>query len=495
MVTFSKQHRTPVLEALKGYMEDQVIRFHMPGHKGGRGADPELYQVLGSAVYAADVTGVEGMDDLHAPLGILREAENLAAQLFGADRSFFLVNGTSSGVQGMILGATTPGDKLIISRNVHKSILAGVILAGIEPIYLQPDIDNYLGIAMGFDPEAIWTRAQAETGVRGALVVNPTYYGVASSLEQLSAHLHDQGQLLLVDEAHGPHFHFHPQFPAPALEQGADACAQGIHKLLSSFTQASLLHLKGNRIDPEAVAESLRLIQSTSASYLLLASLDAARRQMYAQGSELWSQALALATMLREALNEIPGIYVFGPEILDRGGSEWLDPTKVTITVKELGITGQRAEIFLRRRFNIQVEMSDLFNILVIVSFGNTEKEIMQLVDAIRYLAQHCREPQEQDTLQLLATAERLDPLPPPAPLAMLPRDAFFAGKEACPLKQSQGRVAAEVVTCYPPGIPILGPGEVITEPVIDYLEVVKRAGLRVSGPRDLSLETLQVVK
>ncbi|MBC7342911.1 MAG: aminotransferase class I/II-fold pyridoxal phosphate-dependent enzyme [Clostridia bacterium] len=495
MAVFSNQHRAPVLEALKAYVEDRVIRFHMPGHKGGLGADPEMRKFLGSAVYAADVTGVEGMDDLHAPLGVLREAEELAAQLFGADRSFFLINGTSSGVQGMILGTIPPGDKLIVSRNVHKSILAGIVLAGIEPIYLQPDIDSYLGIAMGFDPEKVWAKAQDQSGVCGALVVNPTYYGVACQLEQLSANLHAQDQVLLVDEAHGPHFHFHPQFPAPALEQGADACAQGMHKLLSSLTQASMLHLKGNRVNAEAVAESLRLIQSTSASYLLLASLDAARRQMFLQGYELWSQALSLASTLREALSDIPGIYVFGPEILDRGGSESLDLTKVTITVKELGITGQKAEIILRCRFNIQVEMSDLFNVLVMVGIGNTEEEIFRLAEAVRYLAQHCKEFQEPEALQLLAAAEKLDPLPPASPLAMLPREAFFAAKEACPLKQSQGRVAAELVTCYPPGIPILGPGEVISQSAIDYLEVVRRAGLRISGPRDLSLETLQVVK
>ncbi len=289
------QRRTPLWDALAGYVRDGVTRFHMPGHKGGPGIHPMLKDALGEAVFAIDVTGVEGLDDLHEPGGVLREAQALAAQAFGADRSFFLVNGTSAGVQAMILSLCRPGDKLILSRNMHKSIMAGVILSGAHPVFVAPEVEARLGMALGPDPERVRTALGRHPDARGVLLVNPTYYGVAGRLAPIAETAHARGMALLVDEAHGPHFRFHPDLPEPALVCGADACAQGMHKILGGMTQASILHVRGRRLDVDRLEAVLRLLQSTSASYVLMASLDVARMQAATAGREMIGRALALA--------------------------------------------------------------------------------------------------------------------------------------------------------------------------------------------------------
>ncbi|MEW6547183.1 MAG: aminotransferase class I/II-fold pyridoxal phosphate-dependent enzyme [Bacillota bacterium] len=494
---------TPLVDALTEYARQGVIRFHMPGHRGGQGCPDVLRDWLGEAM-RLDATGVLGLDDLHQPGGVLQITQELAARCFGADHTFFLVNGTSAGVHAMILATCGPGDKIIVARNLHKSALAGLVLSGAHPIYVQPELDSELGISMGVEAHAVAAALETHPEARAVLVVSPTYYGVTSDLEALAALAHSYDVPLLVDEAHGPHFRFHPALPTPALEAGADAAAQGIHKILSGLTQASMLHLRGNRVDVTRMQYVLRILQSTSASYLLMASLDAARAQMAREGYRLWEKALHLAALLREGVAAIPGLATFGRERVGRPGVHDLDLTKVTVHVAGLGINGPEAEHILRYRYGIQAEMSDLYNLLFIVGYGNTREEVLYLLGALAALAREagaCHNPSSgsysaPDSPTSCGTPDtvRVPPLPPVPPLQLLPREAFFRPSRPVSLEHARGMISAETVTCYPPGIPVLCPGELVTPEVLDYLLAIRSAGLRISGPADPDLRYLRVL-
>lgn len=488
---------TPLVDALTEYARQGIIRFHMPGHRGGRACPDPLRDWLAEAM-RLDATGVLGLDDLHQPCGVLQLAQELAARCFGADHTFFLVNGTSAGVHAMILATCGPGDKILVARNLHKSALAGLILSGAHPLYVQPELDAELGISMGVEAANVAAVLEAHAGVRAVLVVNPTYYGVTADLEAIASVAHRHDIPLLVDEAHGPHFRFHPALPKPALEAGADAAAQGVHKILSGLTQASWLHLKGPRVDATRMADVLRVLQSTSASYLLMASLDAARAQMVREGGCLWDRALELAALLREGVAAIPGLRTFGRERTGGPGFYDLDLTKVTVQVTGAGLTGPEAEHILRWRHGIQAEMSDLHNLLFIVGYGNTREEVLHLLDALAAMASQAggstvaggRTAAGGQPLALPVHP----PLPPIPPLEVLPREAFFRPSRSVPLEQSLDRISAETVTCYPPGIPVLGPGEAVTPEVLDYLLSIRSTGLRISGPADPELHYLRVL-
>ncbi|MCL6522790.1 MAG: DegT/DnrJ/EryC1/StrS family aminotransferase [Firmicutes bacterium] len=482
----------PLVEAVEAYVREGVVRFHMPGHKGGRGASPAIRRLLGERAFRADVTSVEGLDDLQEPTGVLAAAQALAAAAFGADRSYFLVNGTSAGVQAMILAATQPGGRLLLPRNMHKSALAGLVLSGAWPVWLEPEREADFGLALGVAPhrlEAALERGRAEA----LLLLSPNYYGVVPDLGAAAALARRRGLPLLVDEAHGPHFGFHPALPPPALRLGADASAQGAHKLLGGLTQASLLHLRRGRLSEERVEGALRLLQSTSASYLLMASLDAARAEMQERGRELVERAIRLADGLRAALGRVPGLRLLDRRVLGGPAAAWLDPLKVTVSVRDLGLSGREVELILRRRHRIQVEMSDLFNVVLIVGSGNTEEETERLVRAFRRLAAEAPRLRRPETAALLERAAALAGAPAPE-VAVLPREAWFAAAERVELEAARGRVAAETVTSYPPGIPIVSPGERISGDVLDFLVTVREAGLRLSGPADPSLRTIRVL-
>ena len=476
------------------YHQDGVIRFHMPGHRGGPGADWRLRQLWGPEVFSLDVTGVPGLDDPHQPWGPIREAQQLAAEAFGADASFFLVNGTTAGVHAMVLAACRPGDTLIVTRNVHRSIMGAIILAGVMPVFVQPEVDLEFGIALGVTPETVEQALKCHPEARAVLLVSPTYHGICSDVASVAEVVHRHGKLLLVDEAHGSHLAFHPELPAPSLWCGADMCAQGVHKMLAGLTQASILHVRAERVDPARVAAALRLVQSTSASYLLMASVDVARMQMATSGSALLAQALDLAEQLRERVGRVGGLRTFGREWVGRPGVAGLDPTKVTVRVSELGLTGHAAERLLREMGLVQAEMSELRSLLFIVGFGNSPDDVERLAGALEHIAAHVSDYRTPKMAQLLEQAARLEPRLPLPELAVLPREAFFAPSRPVPLEQAAGTVCAEVVTCYPPGIPILCPGERISAEVVEYLTVVRQAGLPVSGPRDPGLTTLQVL-
>ncbi|MHB9146391.1 MAG: aminotransferase class I/II-fold pyridoxal phosphate-dependent enzyme [Symbiobacteriia bacterium] len=500
------QTKTPLLDAVLRYAESGVARFHMPGHKGGRAVHERLAAALGPRTLAMDATGVLGLDDLHQPGGVIAAAQDLAAEAFGADHTFFLVNGTSAGVQAMLLAACGPGEEIIVGRNLHKSAQAGLVHSGARPVYLRPEVEGSSSMGLGVTPEAVAEAIRQHPGARAVLLVNPNYHGVTSELQAIAALAHDAGMMLLVDEAHGAHFRFHSAFPQPALDAGADMCSHGIHKVLGGLTQASMLHLKGSRPDPGRVHRILQTLQSTSASYLLLASLDAARQDAVLRGPAQLQGPLELARRLRRELQELAPLATFGPELVGRPGCAGLDELKVTVHTGGLGVTGQRVEEWLRYRWNIQVEMSDLSSVLFMLGPGTRPEDLDRLLAALQHLVGDGRQdaagvgPRPGWTAAGLGVSARLDvagtpsTLPPLPPQELSPREAFYLPARAVPLSAARGAVSADLVTCYPPGIPILCPGERVTAEVMAYLELIARSGLRVSGPADPSLRTLQIL-
>lgn len=490
------QTRAPYFEALLEYVDSGVIPFHTPGHKQGNGMDPAFRQFVGDNICAIDLTPMPGIDDLLQPTESILEAQALAAQAYGADRTYFLINGSTSGNQCMMMTAVNPRDKIAVPRNSHKSMLGGLVMSGAEPVYMQPEVDETLHMDHTVTPETV-TRTLAEyPDVKAVYIVSPTYYGVAADLEAIAAIVHDAGKLLLVDEAWGPHFQFHPALPLSATQCGADLCINSTHKMLSAFSQCAMLHQIGPRVRIDRLEAVLKMFLSTSPNLPMVASLDVARRQMATQGPALLSSTIALAERTRARLNEIEGVYCFGEELQGRPGVFDLDPTKVTVTVKNLGYTGYEASEILRRRYNVQVELADLFNVVALFTIGTTEAAAERLIEGVSELAR------EDRPIDLFAPSGVLQrrvktgsyKLPKIPPVRMLPRDAFLAQTEFVKFKESSGRICAETISPYPPGIPVISPGEEITPQIIDYLSLELKAGVRMQGPFDKELKTIRVV-
>jgi arginine decarboxylase len=489
------QSRAPLFEAIRHYCDTDKAAFHTPGHKQGKGVAKELFEFLGPNVFRADLTELPEVDNLHDPDGAIREAQELAAHAYGADRTWFLVNGSSCGVEALVMAVCDPGDTILLPRNCHKSAIAGTILSGATPAYIEPDFDRSLGIAHGITPAAVERALAQHPEAKGVLVVSPTYYGVSSNLEAIGRIVHQHNLPFLVDEAWGPHFAFHSQLPLSALEAGADLVVQSTHKVLCSMTQASMLHVQGPRIDRNRIRNILQLLQSTSPNYVLMMSLDVARRQMALAGEQLLTQALTLADEARDRLNQIEGISCFGSErISSSPGFHDFDPTRLTVTVSELGLFGFEADDWVNQHCHVQPEMSTLHNVVFIVSVGNNQSDVDRLVKSFAALAA-----ERQQELKTNALGDRMRQLthiqlPALPPQRMIPRDAFFAEIRRVPLQDAIGKVCAEIISPYPPGIPILVPGEEVTPAAVEYLLMVHQAGGFINGPEDVRLQTLKVV-
>ncbi|MDX2272364.1 MAG: aminotransferase class I/II-fold pyridoxal phosphate-dependent enzyme [Cyanobacteriota bacterium] len=494
------QARAPLFEAIRHYCGLDKAPFHTPGHKQGRGIPTELRDLLGEMVFRADLTELPEVDNLHDPDGAIQEAQELAAAAYGAERTWFLVNGSTCGVETLVMAVCDPADKILLPRNCHKSAIAGVILSGAIPIFVEPDFDRDLGIAHGLTPQAIQQTLSLHPDVKGILIVSPTYYGVGSHLSAIAQLAHDHDLPLLVDEAHGPHFAFHEHLPLSALEAGADLVVQSTHKVLAGMTQAALLHVQGSRIDRNRVRNILQLLQSTSPNYVLMMSLDVARRQMALQGRELLDKTILLAEEARQRLNRIPGIQCFGAErVGSTPGFFDFDRTRLTVTVTGLGLFGFAADDLINQRFHVQPEMSTLHNVVFIVSLGNTQRDVDRLVESFAALSAEyqMRDPLAGAEQELIAKMQRLAAiqLPPLPPRRLSPREAFFADIHRIPFAQAVGQICAEIISPYPPGIPILVPGEEVTQAALDYLLLVHEAGGFINGPEDVRLQTLKVVK
>ncbi len=480
------QNLTPLFTALQKHAAGQPVQFHIPGHKKGLGMSPEFRSFIGDNALSIDLINIAPLDDLHRPSSIIREAQALAADAFSADATFFSVQGTSGAIMTMILAVAAPGEKIIVPRNVHKSIMSAIIFAGARPIFISPFMDEELGIAHGITTDSVKRALEKHPDAKAVVVINPTYFGISTNLKEIVELVHSYDIPVLVDEAHGAHIHFNDKLPLSAMQAGADMAATSIHKLGGSLTQSSLLNVRKGRINPDHVQSIISMLTTTSTSYILLASLDTARQQLALHGKAMTDKAIELAHHVRGQINQIPGLYCFGEEILSRGAAYDYDPTKLTIHVRKLGITGYEAELWLRENYNIEVELSDMYNILCIITSGDDQKTTAILVEAFAELSrQHPQLDNAKDVVVIVPEIPHL---------SLSPRDAFYAQTEVVPLAESAGRIIAEFIFVYPPGIPILLPGEVISQENINYITEHIQVGLPVQGPEDKTMKHIKVI-
>lgn len=478
--------RAPLLEGIQTYRRQGIIPFSTPGHKLGIGADPDLRETFGSDALLSDIPLGGGIMDTHFGGNIHRKAEALAADAWGADRSFFLLNGSSAGNHAVLLATIRPGDKVIVSREIHKSLLVALILTGAVPVYLSPALHPEHNVGLGITVSQVESALEAHPDARLVALVSPSYCGVPSDLAGIAAVAHAQGVPVHVDEAWGPHIHFHPALPPSAMASGIDASVISTHKVLGSLTQGAILNVRQGLLDPNRMRTTVGMAQTTSPSVLILASIDTARRQMALAGETMLERTIALATDARRRLQALPGVGVLDADQL---GITEFDLTKLVVDVHGLGLTGFEAEAALRHRFGIGPEMSDLVGLVFLVTIGDTEESINRLVDAFATLSrEHERGQGSRPTLRSSGAVVA------PATQAMTPRDAFFARARSIPLAEASGEVSTELVIPYPPGIPVLAPGEVITNDKIAYLREGAAHGMYVSGPADPSLSTIRIV-
>lgn len=486
----SPQEKAPLLEALVAYAEEGRVSFHTPGHKHGHGIPKALHKAIGEKIFKLDLSVMPEVDSLHEPSGVILEAQRLAAQAFGADETSFLVNGTTGGNHAMILATCRPGDKIILPRNAHKSVLAAVALAGADPVYLMPRVDDRLDLLLNISPDQVHEACMEHPDAKAVLVTSPNYFGLAVDLPAIEKIVHAHGKLLLVDEAHGPHLCFHPDLPAGAMEAGADLCVQSTHKHLSALSQGSMLHVKGSRVDRAQLKTTLQMLQTTSPSYVILASLDAARRQMALEGRKLLTRLLEYCERARKEITTIEGFACLTRK--DVGKLEHLDfdPTKIVISTRGIRYAGHNLAKILSSEYGIQVEMADFQNVLLFASIGSRWEDFRKIIRALKKIAGDYRD------LFLNQRRRRKVLFPLFLPKKVLtPREALALPARRVSLREAVGSISAEMVCPYPPGIPVLCPGELLTPEVYQYLMRVLDSGARINGQADGGLRTLRVVE
>ena len=477
------QSQTPLADALNAQRINRLAHFDVPGHKGGR-MNPELPDYFGKLCMALDVNSMKPLDNLGHPVSVIKDAQDLAAEAFGADNAFFMVNGTTSAVQTMIWATCGRGEKIIMPRNVHRSAINALVVNGAVPVYVNPGRNPRLGIPLGMGVEDVQRAIEQHPDAKAILVNNPTYYGVCSDLKTIVSIAHAAGMKVLADEAHGTHFYFNDKLPISGMEAGCDMAAASLHKTGGSLTQSSIL-LSKDSINPDYVRQMITLTQSTSANYLLLSSLDLARRHLYYHGGEVYSKTISFAEYAREEINRLGGYYAFGPEICNDDTCFAFDLTKLSVHTRDIGLAGIEVYDLLRDDYGIQIEFGDVGNILAIISAGDRRMDIERLISALAEIKRlHRKDPVG------LFDHEYIDP-----DVVMTPEAAFVAPKQSVPLEQSLGRIAGEFVMSYPPGIPILAPGERVTPDILEHIQFTKAKGCFMTGPLDMKIENLQVVK
>ena len=474
----------PLVAAMLKYKNEDVYPMHTPGHKGGRGMAGLLRQEMGASV-AMDVSLMSELDDIHEPESYIKRGQELAAQTYGSDACFWCVNGTSQAIHAMLMTALAPGEKLLLPRNAHRSVAGGLILGGIEAVYLQPEYNEAFGLQLQVTPAAVEGALAADSSIKAVLLTSPNYYGVAADVQAIAEICHAHGAVLLVDEAHGPHLGFSKVLPPSALQSGADACAQSTHKLLGAMTQCSMLQVQGTRLDLQRAADVMSILTTTSPNYLMMGSLDAARAQVQAHGKEMAEAAVVAAGKLRAICSAHAGLRVL--EEADCGGLR-LDSTKVTVNFANWGYTGVEVGEALRRA-RVAVELVDAQNVLFLVTYADVTEDydaaLMRIDAVLSELEQHKRK---------YHAVPRVGAVPVTSS-AMKLRDVFYGQKKAVNLDAAIGCVCGEQVSFYPPGSPVLLPGEVITREIVKYCKAMKRLGLPVSGPADSSLNSIRVVE
>lgn len=478
-----KQKRAPVYEALQQLRRQRVVPFDVPGHKRGRG-NPELVQLLGEQCVGIDVNSMKPLDNLCHPVSVILDAENLAADAFGAAHAFFMVGGTTSAVQSMILSACKAGEKIIVPRNVHKSVINAMVLCGAVPVYVNPDVQPKIGIALGMELTQVEQAIRDNPDAVAVFVNNPTYYGICSDIRAIVKLAHAHNMLVLADEAHGTHFYFNDMLPVSAMAAGADMAAVSMHKSGGSLTQSSLL-LLNNTVNEGYVKQIINLTQTTSASYLLMSSLDISRRNLAQRGETSFAKVMSMAEYAREEINAIGGYYAYGREICNGTSAYDYDVTKLSVYTRDIGLAGIEVYDLLRDEYDIQIEFGDIGNILAYISIGDRIQDIERLVGALADI----KRLYAKDNTGML----RLEYIPPK--VVATPQKAFYADKEMLPIEQTNGRICAEFVMCYPPGIPILAPGEIITKDILAYIRYAKEKGCSMQGTEDPYIEHLNVLR
>ena len=478
------QSFAPVYEALVEFRRNRIVPFDVPGHKRGRG-NSELVKLLGKQCVELDVNSMKPLDNLCHPVSVIKEAEELAAEAFGADHAFLMVGGTTSAVQSMVLAASKKGEKIILPRNVHRSVINALVINGATPIYVNPDVDNRLGIALGMKISQIEKAIEENPDAVAILVNNPTYYGICSNLRKIVELAHSHGMMVLVDEAHGTHFYFGDDMPVSAMAAGADMACVSMHKSGGSLTQSSIL-LINDTVGAGYVRQVINLTQTTSASYLLLASLDISRRNLSLRGKEAFRNVVEMAEYARTEINKIGDFYAYGSELINEDSIYDFDKTKLTVFTLDVGLAGIEVYDLLRDEYDIQMELGDIGNTLAYISIGDRMREIERLVSALYDIRRRFK----RDRTGMF-DHEYINPS-----VVMSPQEAFYAPKEEMiPLRETEGRICTEFVMSYPPGIPILAPGERITQEIIDYIMYAKEKGCSMTGPEDPKIERLNVIK
>lgn len=477
------QSRAPIYEALDRFRKMRVVPFDVPGHKRGRG-NPELVSLLGEKCVTIDVNSMKPLDNLCHPVSVIREAEELAAEAFRASHAFLMVGGTTSAVQSMVLSTVKRGDKIILPRNVHRSVMGALVLCGAIPVYVNPDCDDRLGIPLGMKVSDVERAIKENPDAKAVIVNNPTYYGICSNLREIVKIAHSHNMLCLVDEAHGTHFYFGENMPVCAMDAGADMAAVSMHKSGGSLTQSSFL-LIGPNMNEGHVRQIINLTQTTSGSYLLLSSLDISRRNLALRGKEAFKGVMELAEYAREEINKIGGFYAYSKELINGDSVYDFDVTKLSVNTLDIGLAGIEVYDILRDEYDIQIEFGDLGNILAYISVGDRKREVERLVSAMAEIKRRFSKGKMN-----MMSQEYI----PPTVVAS-PHEAFYSPKESLPIEQTRGRVCSEFVMCYPPGIPILSPGEMITDDILKYIRYAKEKGCSMTGPEDAAIENLNVLK
>ena len=477
------QERAPIYEALEKFSRQRVVPFDVPGHKRGRG-NPELARLLGEKCVSMDVNSMKPLDNLCHPVSVIRDAEKLAADAFGAESAFLMVGGTTSAVQSMVMSVVKVGEKIILPRNVHRSVMGALVLCGAVPVYVNPETDARLGIPLGMSLKQLERTIECTPDAKAILVNNPTYYGICSDLRSIVKLAHEHNMLVIADEAHGTHFYFGEGLPVSAMAAGADMAAVSMHKSGGSLTQSSLL-LAGSRINGDHVRQIINLTQTTSASYLLLSSLDISRRNLALRGKEAFAQVIELADYAREEINDVGGWYAYGRELVNGDSIFDFDRTKLSVYTLDVGLAGIEVYDILRDEYDIQIEFGDLGNILAYLSIGDRKRDVERLVSAMSEI----RRLYEKDRTGMMEN-EYISPV-----VAVTPQYAFYSPKQSLPLEETAGRICSEFVMCYPPGIPILAPGERVTSKILDYIRYAKEKGCQMTGHEDANIERLNVLK
>ena len=437
-MNLNNQKRAPLYEALEKFRRQRVVPFDVPGHKRGRG-NPELVELLGEKCVGMDVNSMKPLDNLCHPVSVILEAEALAADAFGAENAFFMVGGTTSSVQSMVLSACKAGDKIILPRNVHRSVINALVLCGAEPVYVNPKVDNRLGISLGMELGDVERAILDNPTAVAVLVNNPTYYGICSNIREIVRLAHEHGMLALADEAHGTHFYFGKNLPISAIAAGADMSAVSMHKSGGSLTQSSLL-LLGKNVSAGYVSQIINLTQTTSASYLLMSSLDISRRNLALRGEASFEKVTAMAEYARSEINGIGGYYAYGRELVNGNSIYDYDVTKLSVYTRDIGLAGIEVYDLLRDEYDIQIEFGDIGNILAYISIGDRIQDIERFVGALSDI----KRLYAKDTKGMLSN-EYIAPR-----VVTTPQKAFYAKKESLPLRQTRGRVCSEFVMCYP---------------------------------------------